>query len=508
MNKMNENKEIRVLYMEDDPGLAKLFKKKLEGQGYRVDIAENGKIGLEMYESGLYDIIAVDQIMPELEGIDVIKIISSRDDPPPVIMITGAGNEMVAVQAMKFGATDYIIKDTGGNYLELLPALIEKIMVNHRIKIEKIEAQKDLRESEEKYRNLVEMAADGILIISDDVVGYTNERLAEISGYSVNEILSRPFTDFFQAEEVPNLLKHFKDFTSGEKPNTVFESVMQNKDGTKIFTEINIGKLCYNGQDSIMALVRDITMRKKMEEEIIKSQKLESIGMLAGGIAHDFNNILTGILGNISLAMMDCDPDDEIYKTLGEAEKASLRAKDLVNQFIIFSNGGAPIKKIISIGYLIEDTAAFSLSGTGIQSEINIEKDLWQADVDEQQVRQLINNLLINAKEEMNNRGSISLRAENQYVSAGSGLPVNSGKYIRIVFTDKGTGIPPEIMSKIYDPFFTTKPKNKGLGLTAAFLIIKRHNGHITVDSTPGEGTTVTVYFPAVDNKGGVSEKS
>lgn len=253
----------------------------------------------------------------------------------------------------------------------------------------------------------------------------------------------------------------------------------------------------------IVGIATDITDRKKMEAELLKAQKLESIGVLAGGIAHDFNNILTAILLNISLAKMKVDPEDEIFKNLDEAEKASLRAKDLTQQLLTFSRGGAPIKKTASIAELVKDSANFALRGSNVRCEFSIPEDLWVVEVDEGQMSQVIHNLILNAQQAMPEGGVIKVTAENKMVGpeGGQGLPLPMGPYIKLSISDQGTGIPTEHLPKIFDPYFTTKQKGSGLGLATTYSIIKKHDGYIGVESKLGVGTTFYIYLPASQKK-------
>jgi len=245
--------------------------------------------------------------------------------------------------------------------------------------------------------------------------------------------------------------------------------------------------------------VKDITERKLMEEEHQRTTKLESIGTLAGGIAHDFNNILTGILGNIQLAdgYLKQNKADTAKVMLAEAEKASLRAKDLTQQLLTFSKGGAPVKKVMHVNRLIKETVTFILRGSRNKPEFALVEDLWAADVDEGQLNQVISNLIINADQAMPNGGIINVSASNSVIKNNSALPLPDGNYIEIAIKDRGVGIPLSHFDKIFDPYFTTKQRGNGLGLATAFSIIKNHGGYITFESELGAGTTFRFYLPA-----------
>ena len=257
-------------------------------------------------------------------------------------------------------------------------------------------------------------------------------------------------------------------------------------------------------EDQIIAIVRNITERKRMLGELLKVQKLESIGILAGGIAHDFNNMLTAVLGNISLAKMYANSEDKICERLIKAEKASLRARDLTQQLLTFSKGGQPIVKTVSITKLLKDTTSFALTGSNVQCEFSISEDLWPVEIDEGQMSQVINNLVINAVNSMPAGGTIKARAEKATVGTErtkQSLPLEGENYVKISIQDQGMGIPKEYLQKIFDPYFTTRKKGSGLGLAISYSIVQKHHGYITAESELGVGTTFHILLPASEKE-------
>jgi PAS domain S-box-containing protein len=245
------------------------------------------------------------------------------------------------------------------------------------------------------------------------------------------------------------------------------------------------------------SLQHEIAERQRLEDELLKTRKLESVGLLAGGIAHDFNNILTAILGNISLAKQYAAPESTLLKRLGAAENACQRATDLPQQLLTFSKGGAPIKRPMSIAELIQESANFALRGSNVRCEFAIPDTLWAVDVDEGQMSQVISNIIINADQAMPYGGIIRVQAENATVQAEHPVPLRPGKNVRISITDHGVGIPQEHLSKIFDPYFTTKPHGSGLGLATAYAIVQKHDGYVAVETALGIGTTFFIYLPA-----------
>ena len=255
------------------------------------------------------------------------------------------------------------------------------------------------------------------------------------------------------------------------------------------------------GAENIGAVVvlRDVTERQRQEEELLKTRKLESLGVLAGGIAHDFNNILTAILGNLSLARMYIDKSHPVDEVLAEAERASVRARDLTQQLLTFSRGGAPIKKTSSIAELLRDTSGFVLRGSNISPEYRIAPDLWAGRFDPGQISQVVNNLLINAKQAMPRGGKVIVSAENARLQEANPFGLPPGNYVAIAVQDFGVGIPTEHVDRIFDPYFTTKQTGSGLGLATAYSIVTKHEGFIGVESSPGDGARFTVVLPAIE---------
>ncbi len=245
----------------------------------------------------------------------------------------------------------------------------------------------------------------------------------------------------------------------------------------------------------------DITERKKLEIELHKAKKLDSLGVLAGGIAHDFNNYLSAILGNISLSKILLDPKLEAYELLEQSEKACLRAKNLTHQLLTFSKGGEPVMQVICIKELIKDCARFILSGSNVKPDFNIDDDLWSINADKDKIAQVIQNIIGNADHVMPSGGTIQINAQNITVSGQEASNAKDGNYINISILDKGPGIPSDSLEKIFDPYFSTKSDGSGLGLTICYSIVHKHGGDIYVKSKLDHGTVFEILLPAVEEQ-------
>lgn len=365
---------------------------------------------------------------------------------------------------------------------------------------DKSRAEEALRVSEELYRTLVENVDLGVALIDQDHnVVKVNQALAN---------LSKKMPDHFVAK------KCYREFEKREQvcPHCPGVPAMQGlraceaevvgavrEDGSTMRLRIRAFPVIGKDQKAagFIEVVEDITERKKIEDELQRAKHIELVGTLAGGIAHDFNNLLAGIMGNIALAKIYIGQEAKVTEKLNICEKAVDRAKDLSQQLLTFSRGGAPVKAISSIDGLIYDSVSFALSGSNVSCNYEIANNLWAAEIDYGQMSQVFQNIVTNAVQAMPGGGVLEVRAQNIEITSGQALPLEPGNYIKISVQDQGAGIPPEILDKIFIPFFTSKKQGSGLGLAICYSIIKKHRGHIEVESAAGGGTVFHLYIPA-----------
>ncbi len=360
---------------------------------------------------------------------------------------------------------------------------------------ERKKAEEALKQSETNFRKLAETSPALIYVFKEDQLLYANSRSKLTMGYIDDEIPRLDAWELIHPDYSGIVQNAFIDRRKG-KLVAPYEVKLIGKQGQQIWGYLSADIIEYEGQEALLGVVIDISERKKMEEELLQATKLESLGILAGGIAHDFNNILTVISGNISLARMIMDAENEISELLNEVEKAAFQARDLTQQLLTFSKGGAPIKESASIQDLLIDSASFVLRGSNVSCKFAIQDDLWMVNVDKGQISQVVNNLIINADQAMPEGGSIQLAAEN-FLTPAAGLSLPAGKYVKISIKDQGIGIPEKHLTKVFDPYFTTKQKGHGLGLATCYSIIKKHAGDIKIQSEFGVGSTITIYLPA-----------
>ena len=365
---------------------------------------------------------------------------------------------------------------------------------------ERKETEKELAASEQRFRTIFDNSNDGILIVEpiSGMFVVANNTICNMLGYAEHELLSLVAMDIHPPQDREWVRMEFQKCAEGT--STIAKDIpILCKDGTVFPAEITAAFIDIGEQKYMLGSFRDISERKAAEEERLKIRKLESVGVLAGGIAHDFNNILAAILGNVSLTMAYTDQDDKRFPLLKELEKASRRARDLTQQLLTFSKGGEPVKELTSVTEIIRESASFILRGSNVRCDFNFAENLWNAEVDAGQISQVIQNIVVNARYAMPDGGVVTITCRNTIPSPAMSESLAGQNCLEITLTDNGPGIAPEQIERIFDPYFTTKKSGSGLGLAITHSIIRKHNGAISVQSSPGKGTSFTILLPALD---------
>jgi len=378
---------------------------------------------------------------------------------------------------------------------ELLSTHDELVDVNERL----------VREKERLAATLVSIG-DGVIATDTEgrivMLNYAAERL---TGWSQEKAAGRPVGELFNTGGAP-----LKEENKGGTVSRVIRKgglelsdvplVLINRDGDERVVEVSGAPVQTPAGEILGAVlaVRDITEKHKLEKELMKIGKIESLGLLAGGIAHDFNNLLTAIIGNLSLAKIEARGNEACLEMLERIESFSHRAVSLTRQLLTFSKGGDPIKKTASIVELLEESVSFLLAGSSVRHHLRVEGVVSHVDIDPDQIGQVIHNLIINTMQAMPGGGNLHVAVAN--ISDVRWLPLPAGNYVKVSISDEGGGIPRKHLGRIFDPYFTTKEYGSGLGLAIAYSIIKKHGGHIDVESNEGIGTTFNVYLRASEN--------
>jgi len=370
-----------------------------------------------------------------------------------------------------------------------------------------------LEDERRRYQELFEFAPDGYLVTDKNgIILEANSAAIDLLQIDRQLIAGKPLSSFVVDEEKEAYHRKLKELQKGKIKKTVDWQISLKPWKSEPFpASFTAGVVC-NTEGKVTGLrwlFSDISWRKKMEEEILKTDKLESISLLAGGIAHDFNNLLANLMGHISLARLWKDNPEKVAQKLDLSEKVIVRAKELLQQLFQFSKKDYPHCKVFALSKIIYNILDLSCDNSQIKYFCNLPADLLPLEADEAQISQVIQNIIINAKQAMPDGGIITITAENIFTEAMENyfLPLAKRDYLRISISDTGIGIPEELKMKIFDPFFTTKEEGTGLGLATSYFLIKKNGGYITVDSKPGVGTIFYLYLPAWRQKNEHIEK-
>jgi PAS domain S-box-containing protein len=361
-----------------------------------------------------------------------------------------------------------------------------------------------LKLSEEKYRSLIHNIQDGVFIIQDGKIQFANEAFARVGGYTVEEIIGKDFRELVAPEDLEIVAESYQRRQAGEDVPKEYEFSMLQKDKkTRTLVSMNVGLTTYRGRVASMGTVKDITEKKRLESQLLRAQRMESIGTLASGIAHDINNVLTPIMLAQEI-LKEKLTDEESLRLLNTIERSTKRGANLMKQVMSFSKGVEGERNLLQVAHIVSEIREIAKETfpRSIETRTDIPNELLAISGDATQVHQVIMNLCVNARDAMSDGGVLNISAENLFIDenyARMNTEAKIGYYIVITVSDTGKGIPPEVMDRIFEPFFTTKDgKGTGLGLSTALGIVKSHGGFITVYSEVGNGTAFKVYLPVI----------
>jgi PAS domain S-box-containing protein len=363
-------------------------------------------------------------------------------------------------------------------------------------------AERELAAERERLSVTLRAMAEGVITTdTEGLVQFMNDAAGELTGWAPDVAVGRPFEQVcaLSSEEVERHLQIpvTAALTQDQPIDLPGQTVLRPRTGPPKRVEGRCAPMHDLTGRAIGAVLvlRDVTDRSRLELELLRASKMESIGVLAGGIAHDFNNLLAVVMGNLTLALLDDRVPPRAVKWLKDAERGTLRARELTQQLLTFAKGGEPVRAAVSLAEVVKEAAEFGLHGAAARCEFDFAPDLKPADVDKGQIGQVVQNLVINAVQAMPGGGVIRVNLRNDRLSAGV-TPLPAGDYVRLEIADSGRGIPAEYLTRIFEPFFTTKEYGTGLGLATVYSVVRKHSGHVTVESIMGKGTTFRVWLP------------
>ena len=499
---MNRNK---ILIVEDERIIAMDLAKRLEDMDYYIcGIESTGKEAIEKISESKPDLILMDiEIKGDLDGIETAERLKHLSIP--IIYLTAYSDQQTLERAKLTEPYGYILK----------PFNEKEISSTIKMALHKRSIENQLKESEKLYRFLYDNYPEVYLTLDKDsnIISINQYGLAEL-GYKREELAGNPITSIVYDQYWEKITQCINNLLSNnEKDTEITEIKLKTKQSKEIWSRIKMKTAYQNDEQRLILVCEDITRLKEIEQQLINTQKLESLGILAGGIAHNFNNMMSMIMSNVSLARLKLTNDKEqniteVCELLSSAESNIINTKSLTQQLLTFSKGGKPVKEVCNnIKKLIEESADFVTSGKNVTYSIDSKSKPWELKIDEGQIVQAINNIFINSSQAMGNGGNISIKIENIENIPEDKNEIPNGKYIKISIKDEGIGIESENLFKIFEPYFTTKKNGHGLGLSVTHSIIKNHNGHIKVKSKRDKGTEFTIFLPALGPSSNLVEK-
>ncbi len=504
----------RIIVVEDDEGLNRLIQKRLKADGYQVFGALNGTEAVDMMRESCNAVMLLDYNLPDMSVEQILEELKNAYCTAPFIIMTGHGDETIAVEMMKLGALDYLVKDL--HFIDLLPAVVSRVFEEIQTRQRLVDAEKALLDTSRILKLVIEASLMGIISIDCDAkVVLWSPAAQKMFGWEEDEVKNRD-VPFVSGQLFDDFRSELHTVLQGR--STRIEMLnCRKKDGSHIDVDLSIAPMMKDTHEIVgaTAIIEDITAKRKSEIEkkqleiqLQQTQKMDAIGTLAGGIAHDFNNILTTVQGYSDLMMMKMDETDPFYRDVKHIRVAASRGATLVKQLLIFSRKQPMAFQVLDLNLVIEDMLKMlnRLIGEDINIATDLEYALTSIKGDEGNIEQVIMNLALNARDAMPNGGTIEIKTNSVYISADDcmGIPdAYDGHFVRLSVSDCGEGMEPAVKDRMFEPFFSTKKAEggTGLGLSTVYGIVKYHKGWIHAETEPGKGTTFRVYFPVTHQK-------
>ena len=506
---------LHILHLEDNPNDAALVQSELEAAGLTCDInrVESRAVFVAALERGGIDLVFSDFTLPAFDGLSALNIVHTRWPDLPVILISGTLGEEKAVAALKSGATDYILK---GHLARLAPA-VRRAMQEAGERAERRRTATVLQETEQRFEILFSESVLGIALVGADGHPFlANAALQKMLGYTNEELSRIPFIYLAHPDDFETDRELYQQLLEGARKSYQIENRFLGKDGRVVWVRlsVSVAREAKEAASFSIAMIEDISERRKLEARFIEAQKMEVIGQLAGGVAHDFNNILAVIMGYTDFIVEALSPDSPVQKYAEEIRHASERAAGLTRQLLVFSRKQSVQPVVLDLNVVVQDLnkMLLRLIDENIESTIVPGKRIGRIKADPGYVGQVLMNLVVNARDAMPNGGKLTITTQNLTLDendAQAHPDAPPGDYVMLSVSDTGTGMTEEVKAHLFEAFFTTKAKGKGtgLGLATCRTIVQQSGGHLGVYSKLGEGTIFKIYFPRVEQPLDVSAR-
>lgn len=487
-----------ILIAEDDLISQQVLRNFLSTEGFRLEFVDEGTGVMARALALMPELILLDVMLPGVDGFTLCKQL--RGDPKlgdvPIIMLTALDDDDSRVKAIELGADEFLTKPV--NEAEL-KARVRTITQLYRFR--RMLAQRA------KFETIIELAPDGIVVVDlEGAVRVTNQAFRRMMSFGESDpLLGRSLLSLVAADKREDFARTLASLRAPDSKPASVETRLVRALGDEFVAECTAGYLDFEEKGSIQVLVRDVSEKKRLEGQFLRMQRLQSVGTLAGGIAHDLKNALTPVLLGVHMARLNIK-EGPALRYLDTIEKAASRSTEIIKQILAFARGVEGEKRLLQPQYVLRELD--KILGQTLPKEITLLMELpdddWLVKGDATQIHQVFMNLCVNARDAMPQGGTLTVRLENMTLEAPMASRLHTdavpGSYVCTSVTDTGTGIPPSVMDKLFEPFVTTKEvgRGTGLGLSSALGIVRSHGGFITVDTALNQGTTFRVFLPAV----------
>jgi len=482
---------MNILLVEDQDDSRQALSRLIAMRGHKVTQVATAEEAERALTTDSFPFLILDWVLPGKSGVDLCRELRDRHDGDEmfILLVTAKADHADLKMALEAGANDYLTKPIDLALLNVRLAVAERQICDLT---ERNHARVALQESARTLTDILENTTDGFFAMDHAWrFTYVNPQAERLLGRARKELFGGELWQKFPELRDTPFEENYRQVMASQTP-VEFEACEPN--GTARWFEVH----AYPSGGGVSAFFRDVTERKRAEDDRLTKGKIESLGTLAGGIAHDLNNILTVISGNIGLAQLEAPSEEKnLLGCLAKASQAAQEAAHMSSQLLTFSKGGSPVKKIVRMSELLAKSAHFSLHGSNLRAEMDIPPDLWPTEVDSAQIEQVINALMINAREAMPAGGTVDISARNVELEDKPGALLAGGRYVKVAIADHGSGVTAEIATKIFDPYFTTKPVSSGLGLSISFSIVKKHGGMLHLEQSSPSGAVFSFYLPA-----------
>ena len=491
---------LSILLLEDDPSSIRLFTRKVQSAPVEIAVKEarNRETYIRELELSKFDCIVIDYTIPDITGIEALRLSKEMSPDTPTIIYTGSVGEEKAVECMKEGASEFLLKT---NSIRLVPAILSVVNQRHEREA-RLQAEEAQKQSEARFRSLAETSTAAIFIYQGEKFVYVNSAAEQLTGYTNDELLRKTFWELTHPDHIEMIQQRRSAQQRGENVPSRYEFKILTKEGTERWLDFTVSSIHFEGVPASLGIALDMTNQKKLEQQVRRSQKMESVSMLAGGVAHDFNNIFNIISGYASMTEHHIGDSDKLKLDIKTILDASARGVALVRQLVTLSGKTEVKNELVDVNLIMKEIV--SLLHATFPKTIEIVSDfnnaVYLTNANRSQLHQALLSIAMNARDAMPDGGT--LRFTTKRMSGKKlqqhNLNAQTSDYVHIAVSDTGKGMDEKTKTRVFDPFFTTKENGSGagLGLSVVYGILRSYHGFVDIDSAVDQGTTMHVFLP------------